>query len=336
VRRERARDRGAPPVTLSEIAPIALIALAAGGVAYVFLYPLLSGGARAEKRQKALVGGPARRERVSATVSRREQVAQSLREVEQREKDRNKASTEKRLAQAGLTWSKKRFYLTCGATGLGTAILLLYLTGAPISAGAGLLVGGLGLPRWVLGYLRRRRINRYLEELPNAMDVIVRGIRSGLPLGDCIRIVAAEAREPVKSEFRYIIEQQTMGITLPDAVVKLYERVPVPESNFFAIVLSIQSKAGGNLSETLGNLSRVLRERKKMKNKIQAMSMEAKASAVIIAALPFVVAVLTYISSPSYIELLWLTSFGKFMLVVSGMWMTLGIMVMKKMINFDF
>ena len=323
-------------MTLSEIAPIALIALAAGAVAYVFLYPLLSGGARAEKRQKALVGGPERRERVATTVNRREQVAQSLREVEQREKDRNKASTEKRLAQAGLTWSKNRFYLVSAGSAVAVALLLLHVTGAPIGAAAGFLVGGLGLPRWVLGYLRKRRINRYLDELPNAMDVIVRGIRSGLPLGDCIRIVAGESREPVKSEFRYIIEQQTLGITLAEASMKLYERVPVPESNFFAIVLNIQAKAGGNLSETLGNLSRVLRERKKMKSKIQAMSMEAKASAAIIAALPFIVALLTYITSPSYIELLWITSFGKFMLVLSGLWMAVGIAVMKKMINFDF
>ena len=200
----------------------------------------------------------------------------------------------------------------------------------------GLFAGGLGFPRWFLGFKKKRRINRYLEELPNAMDVIVRGIRSGLPLGDCLRIIATEAQEPVRSEFKHMIEQQALGITIAEAVSTLYERVPVAESNFFAIVIGIQAKAGGNLSETLGNVSRVLRDRKKMKGKITAMSTEAKASAGIIAALPFVVAILTYLSSPAYIELLWITTVGKIMLVVSAVWMTFGCLVMKKMINFDF
>jgi tight adherence protein B len=148
-------------------------------------------------------------------------------------------------------------------------------------------------------------------------------------------MIASEAAEPVKSEFRAIIEQQALGISIAEAVGKLYERVPVAESNFFAIVIGIQAKAGGNLSETLGNLSRVLRERKKMKAKIQAMSQEAKASAGIIAALPFLVAFLTYLSSPHYIELLWTTQTGRICLVLSAAWMSVGIFIMRKMINFE-
>lgn len=325
-------------MSLSMLAAAVLAATAAGGVAYVFLYPLLSGGARAEKRQKALVeGGKADRrlDRVPG-VSRRDQVAQSLKDVEKREKARNKITIEMRLAQAGLSWTKGKFAIASVISALGLAMLLFIVTGEPIAALGGLFVGGLGLPRWVLGYRKKKRINRYLEELPNAMDVIVRGIRSGLPLNDCLRIIANEAQEPVRSEFRFIIEQQAMSIPITEAVSKLYERVPVPESNFFAIVIGIQAKAGGNLSETLGNLSRVLRERKKMKGKVQAMSQEAKASAAIIAALPFVVAFLTYITSPNYIELLWTTTAGKIALVLSAVWMSMGIAVMRKMINFDF
>ena len=320
----------------STLAAIVLAAVAAGGVAYVFLYPILSGSARAEKRQKVVVGAPVDRRAVVATVSRRDQVAQSLREIEQRETARNRATIEMRIAQAGLEWSKGRFVAVSTAVGLVLGLTLLILTGSPIAAGAGLLIGGLGLPRWVLGYLKSRRLARYLDELPNAMDVIVRGIRSGLPLNDCLRIIASEASEPVRSEFRFLVEQQGLGISIPEAVVKLYERVPVAETNFFAIVLGIQAKAGGNLSEALSNLSRVLRERKKMKGKIQAMSMEAKASASIIAALPFAVAIMTYVTSPAYIELLWLTGPGKVALVASAMWMAVGVTVMKKMINFDF
>lgn len=324
-------------MTLSTLAAIVLAAAAAGGAAYVFLYPILSGSARAEKRQKALVGArPESRVDRVATVNRRDQVAQSLREGEQRLKAKNKVTLEMRIAQAGLTWTKQRFWVVslCLAVSLGLGLFVM--TGSPVMGLGGLFAGGLGLPRWILGFRKRRRINRYLEELPNAIDVIVRGIRSGLPLNDCMRMIAAEAGEPVRSEFRYVIEQQTLGIPIAEAVMKLYERVPVPESNFFAIVVAIQSKAGGNLSEALANLSRVLRERKKMKGKISAMSQEAKASAGIIAALPFLVALMTYLSSPHYIELLWITPMGKVMLVISAFWMTLGCLVMRKMINFDF
>ncbi|WP_375461756.1 type II secretion system F family protein [uncultured Enterovirga sp.] len=322
----------------SMLAAVILAAAAAGGVAYVFLYPLLSGSARAEKRQKMLVGSekPDRRTDKSTGVNRRDQVAQSLKDVEKREKARNKVTLEQRLAHAGLSWTKKKFVTVSIASGAALGLLLYVFTGEPIAGLGGLFVGGFGLPRWVLGYRKKKRINRYLEELPNAMDVIVRGIRSGLPLNDCLRVIANEAQEPVRTEFRYVVEQQAMGIPISEAVMKLYERVPVAESNFFGIVIGIQSKAGGNLSETLGNLSRVLRERKRMKSKVQSMSQEAKASAAIIAALPFVVAIMTYITSPNYIELLWLTTAGKIALVLSALWMTIGIAVMRKMINFDF
>ena len=140
----------------------------------------------------------------------------------------------------------------------------------------------------------------------------------------------------MRSEFRSIIETQTIGIPIGEACLKLYERVPLPEANFFGIVVSIQQRAGGNLSEALGNLSRVLRDRKKMKAKIQAMSMEAKASAGIIGALPPAVMTLVYITSPQYISVLWTEPLGRMMLVGCAFWMSMGVLVMRKMINFDF
>ena len=313
-----------------------LAATAAGCFAFVFLEPLLSGEGRARKRQQALVGaGAARRSERIVAMSRREQVAQSLKELDKREKSRSRATIEQRLAHAGLEWTKRKFIVVSAAVGVLLGLLVLTLSGSMLTAGAALFAGGLGLPRWILSFLKRRRINRFIEELPNAMDIIVRGIRSGLPLGDCLRIIASEAREPVKSAFRSIVDEQTLGLSVPEAVGKLHDRMPTAEASFFAIVIAIQQKAGGNLSEALSNLSRVLRERKKMKGKIAAMSMEAKASAVIIAALPFLVALLTWISSPQYIELLWTTQVGKICLVVSGMWMMTGLFVMKKMISFD-
>jgi len=323
------------PADMSLWAGSFLAAAGAAGVAYVFLYPLLSGERRAAKRHKALVQARPnpRVDRVVA-VNRREQIAQSLKELEARESARNKMTLEQRIAQAGLHWNRTRF-LTVGAIlGLVAGLILFSLTGEIVAGSAGAFAGAFGLPRWILVYLKNKRINRFLEELPNAMDVIVRGVRAGLPLGDCFRVIAREAQEPLRTEFRAIMETMAMGVPLSESVLKLYERVPVTEANFFAIVISIQQKAGGNLAEALANLSKVLRDRKKMRNKATAMSMEAKASAGIIAALPFVVGLLTYLSSPRYIELLWTTTTGRIALTASGVWMMIGVLVMKKMISF--
>jgi tight adherence protein B len=168
------------------------------------------------------------------------------------------------------------------------------------------------------------------------VDVIVRGIKAGLPLLDCIKMIVSEAPDPIKTEFRLILETQAIGMPLGEACGKLYERTPLPEANFFGIVVAIQQKSGGNLSEALGNLSKVLRDRKKMKAKIQSMSQEAKASAGIIGALPIAVMTLVYLTSPNYISLLFTHSVGHIMLAGSAIWMTMGVLVMKKMINFDF
>jgi tight adherence protein B len=211
------------------------------------------------------------------------------------------------------------------------------LGGGGLLAAAGMaFAGGFGLPRWVLKYLKNRREKKFLKALPDAVDVIVRGIKAGLPLFESIKVVAADAPEPLKTEFLAIIETQAIGMQLGDACARLFERMPLPEANFFGIVIAIQQKSGGNLSEALGNLSKVLRDRKRMAEKIQAMSMEAKASASIIGALPPIMMLLVYISTPEYISLLWTHPTGQFMLAGCLAWMTCGILVMKKMINFDF
>jgi tight adherence protein B len=241
-----------------------------------------------------------------------------------------------KIAQAGLTWSKQRFFITAGVLGLASFLLAVMVDAGLLAAlGIGFAMG-CGFPLWLLKFLKKRREAKFLLAFPDAVDIIVRGIKAGLPLLDSMRIITTDAPEPLKSEFRAIVETQTIGIPLGEACGKLYERVPVAESNFFGIVIAIQQKAGGNLSEALGNLSKVLRDRKKMKAKIQAMSMEAKASASIIAALPFAVMILIYITSPDYIELLWTHPMGRVMLVCCVVWMTIGVLVMRKMINFDF
>ena len=209
------------------------------------------------------------------------------------------------------------------------------LNGNPLIAGGLAVIVGVGLPRWFVKQRRNKRLKKFLNEFPGAIDVIVRGIKAGIPLGDCLRNLALEAPEPVRTEFRQIVETQAMGLSISEAVERIVDRVPTPEANFFSIVISIQAKAGGNLAEALTNLSNVLRDRKKMKGKIKAMSSEAKASAGIIGALPFVVAFFVYLTSPAYISLLFTTSTGNMVLCCCAIWMGLGIFIMKKMINFD-
>ena len=328
---------------MQTLALVFMVTVATGGVAWVFLYPLLSGERQVEKRKES-VAKPERAMRASAAAAaakigpklRREQVEDTLKELEQRQKKAKSPPISVRITQAGLSWSKRQFIIISAVCGVVAAAAAFAMGLGPLVAlGVG-FAGGFGLPRWLLGFLKKRREKNFLDTFPDAVDVIVRGIKAGLPLLDCLKMIANEASEPVRGEFRAIVETQTIGLPLGDACAKLFERMPLPEANFFGIVISIQQKAGGNLSEALGNLSRVLRDRKKMKAKIRAMSMEAKASALIIAALPITVMLLVYITSPTYIELLWIESVGRFMLVCCVVWMSLGVLVMKKMINFDF
>jgi len=321
---------------MQAIALFFLASVAVGGVAWVFVYPILSGDRKAEQR----MANVAKSEPVNVSrrqpKSRREAIEIALKEFEQRHKKSKSVPLAARISQAGLTWSKRQFFLI--SAGIAVVMFLLgILTGAGLLVGAALaFTGAFGIPRWLLSYLKKRRESKFLNSFPDAIDIIVRGAKAGLPLLDCLKIICMESQEPVTSEFRTIVETQAIGLPLGDACGKLYEHMPLAEANFFGIVVTIQQKAGGNLSEALGNLSRVLRDRKKMKAKIQAMSQEAKTSAAIISALPIAVMTLVYLTSPNYISLLWTEPLGRVMLGASACWMSMGVWVMKKMINFDF
>jgi tight adherence protein B len=319
------------------VAVFFLASAAIGGVVYVFLYPLLSGERKTEQRIQSVAGTtPATRATRGPQKSRRDVIESTLKDFDDRHKKSKTVPLSTRIARAGLSWSKRQFAII--SAGIGLAMF-----GLGTFAGAGLLVsavlgfaGAFGVPRWLLSYLRKRRETKFLDHFPDAVDVIVRGIKAGLPLLDCIKMIVSEAPEPLKTEFRLILETQAIGMPLGEACGKLYERTPLPEANFFGIVVAIQQRSGGNLSEALGNLSKVLRDRKKMKAKIQSMSQEAKASASIIGALPIAVMTLVYLTSPNYISLLFTNSVGHIMLAGSAIWMVTGVIVMKKMINFDF
>ncbi|MFZ0069357.1 MAG: type II secretion system F family protein [Pseudolabrys sp.] len=319
------------------IAVFFLVTVAIGGVVYVFLYPLLSGERKAEQRMQSVTKTePLARVSRGPQKSRRDLVESSLKDFDERHKKSKRVPISVRIMRAGLSWSKRKFIIISAFIGLIMAFLG-FLSGTGLLGAAGLgFAGAFGFPRWLLSFLRKRREARFIDGLADAVDIIVRGVKAGLPLGDCIRMITMESSEPLKTEFRLIMETQAIGMPLGEACGKLYERTPLPEANFFGIVVAIQQKAGGNLSEALGNLSKVLRDRKKMRAKIQAMSQEAKASAAIIGALPIAVMILVYITSPQYISLLFTNPMGHIMLAGSAVWMTMGVLVMKKMINFDF
>jgi tight adherence protein B len=318
---------------VNPIAVAGLLALGVGGLAFA----LVGGDSRADKRRAAVAKSDPKALAASTNVdrtARKKQIADGLRDIEM--KGKRRANLAIRIEQAGLSITKQQYWIGSAVIGVICSGLAYVQSRSMLLMALVALTTAVGLPQLALSRLRIRRINKFIANFPTAIDLIVRGIKSGLPLGDTIRIAASESPEPVKSEFRRAVEALSLGMTLPESIERMAQRVPIAETNFFSIVIAIQAKSGGNLSEALGNLSRVLRERRKMKGKISAMSMEAKASAAIIGAVPFLVVGALYVSSPKYISLLWATTHGRMISAIAIFWMGIGIAMMKKMIAFDF
>ncbi|HEX8899735.1 type II secretion system F family protein [Vitreimonas sp.] len=313
--------------------------VAIGGLGLAFT----GGGqpAAASKRVKAVASARNADKRKqtadSAALKRRQSTQEALKELSANEKQSRKRrhSIKGLLAQAGLTATPTTFWIISAVVGLLLAAVGFFIKG-PLGAGLGFFIGFLGLPRWVLGMLVSKRQKVFANQLADAIDIIVRGVKSGLPLNQCLRIIAAESPDPIKSEFQALVDGQAMGVPLEVGMQRLYENMPLPEVNFFAIVLVIQQKTGGNLSESLGNLSTVLRQRKLMKEKVKALSAEANASAMIIGALPLIVMTLVYLTRPAYIMILFTDPTGNFVLMCAAIMMGMGIFIMHKMVNFKF
>jgi tight adherence protein B len=329
-----------------QIVIIAMFAFAVGGVAFFLLYPYIVADTRQTRRIESVADKAKQSPKLTfrqrflkedAKDTRRRQLQESLKQLEKDEKIRRKKLTLRiMLSQAGLETNPRNFYLMSiilGAVVGGAA----YLFGLPwYAAVAAACAGGLGMPRWCLGFLRRRRQLVFLNDFADAIDIVVRGLKSGLPVSDAMKVIAAETPPPVGPEFLEVVEGQRVGITIDQGIDRMYERIPLAEVNFLAIVMAIQSKTGGNLAEALSNLSKVLRDRKKMKAKIRSVSQEAKSSAAIIGSLPFCIIGLLSIFSPDYLTPLWNTRPGNMILMGSGIWMLLGMLVMRKMINFEY
>jgi len=325
-----------------QIGALFLAAMAAAGLVYAFAYPYFSGQRKTEKRVKNVTESRANRTarvaQMEQSAQRKRAVADTLKEIEERQQKKARVSLRLRLVRAGLDITNQTFWMLsagCGAM-LAVALFIAMPTVPILGLLAVAMIGALGVPRWILGFLIKRRQNKFVGEFANAIDIIVRGVKSGLPLNECLGIIARESPEPIRGEFQELVDQQRVGVPLAECFDRMMNRVPIPEVRFFAIVIAIQQQAGGNLSEALGNLSGVLRDRRQLAAKVQAMSAEAKASAMVLGALPFAVMSMVYITTPNYMTVLWTEKIGQFMLLGAALWMSCGIFVMKKMINFKY
>ncbi len=318
----------------------ALLALIAVGAAGFALAPALLGSSRADKRRKALQGDIQANRRESSAArdreARRKNVQAALKSQQEQLNTRKRVTLQQLIFQAGMKTKARDFIRNQAILGAVVGVSLFLMQVPPLYALVFALATGYVLPRFYLSRRRKKYQDAFLDELPNAVEAIVRGVRSGLPLNDSIRLVAKEAKEPVKSEFLRVLDQQSVGKSMAEAVMVLFDRVPLPEVNFFIVVITVQQQAGGNLSEALSNLSRVLRNRKSLKLKVKAMSSEAKASAGIIGSLPFVVATLVSIVSPAYLVPLYATTIGQMWLGIAAIMLAMGIFVMRRMVSFDF
>lgn len=331
-----------PDIITYAVAGLAFIAITAVG--FVFAG---SGRGNQGKRLKAISDGSrgARGSGADANAVRRKQMADQTKALRDREEAnrKNKAARttiEDKIKQAGFSFPVSSFWIASGVAGVLTTggLLLAGLnkdTQILISAGIG-FAAAFGLPRWVLGMAIKGRQKKFIAQFADAIDVIVRGVKSGLPLNECLRMIAKESAQPLAGEFQLVCDALVMGVAMPQALDRMYQRMPTQEVNFFNIVLNIQAKAGGNLSEALGNLSGVLRSRKLLREKIKALSSEAKASAMIIGSLPVIVMLLVYMTTPAYIMTLFTHETGHLILLMAGGLMSVGVYVMRQMINFDF
>jgi len=314
-----------------------LLMVALGGAAFAF-----AGGDEKTQKRVAAVAKPSGNGRGRAAASpqdamkKSKNVAALLKDVEKnRAAKKERPTMRRRLEQAGFPKATPRtFWIICGVLAAVAGGIALLTRQSPVVIVLAIFAVGLGLPRWTLGFLTNRRKKKFTEHFAVAIDVIVRSVKSGLPTNEALRIVAREVSDPVGSEFRDLVESLKVGVTLEQGLKRMMESMPTAEVGFFAIVMIIQAKSGGNLSEALGNLAGVLRDRKRLQGKIKAMSSEAKASAMIIGSLPPGVMGIVYLTTPAYISKLFTEKAGNLMLAGCVFWMSMGIMVMRKMINF--
>jgi tight adherence protein B len=324
----------------AQLAVMALAGIAVGGVVYVLVMPYMSGERKASKRVGSVAQNDKKAQRRAAMPQslqiRKQRVQDTIKDIEAKQKPKKRVRLRIRLIRAGLSLKPRTYYLLSSLAGVVGGLIVLVTGSSPLVSLLAAFACGVGLPSWILARMIKRRQAQFLVEFANAIDIIVRGIKSGLAFSECMQIIARESPEPVRSEFIDLLEQQKVGVPLSRAFERMYERMPLQEVNFFAIVISVQAQIGGNHAEVLSNLAQVLRDRYRLQAKVRAFSAEAKASAVIIGSLPPLVILAMFFTSPDYILILWHDKLGNMMLLGSAIWMFIGVLVMRKMINFDY
>jgi tight adherence protein B len=330
-----------PDILTYGLAGLAFITITGLG----FAFAGASRGKQAKRIKSIGDGGVRTRGGADVNALRRKQMADATKALRDREEANRKQKTagrsiEDRIRQAGFTFPISTFWIASAILGVGAGVGA-FIMGMNESwklavCGGIAFAAGLGAPRWFLGMAIKGRQKKFVSQFADAIDVIVRGVKSGLPLNECLKMIARESPQPLAGEFQLVVDALAMGMTVPQALERMYQRTPIQEVNFFNIVLAIQQKAGGNLSEALGNLSGVLRSRKLLREKIKALSSEAKASAMIIGALPIIVMIMVYLTTPAYIMSLFTSEMGNLILLIAAGLMGTGIYIMRQMINFDF
>ena len=324
---------------LMQLGVALLAAIAFAAVVFAIIQPLVSGDRQKDKRVSDVTESRTKKvaSRTAAEVaaSRRKAVSDTLKDIDTRQKSQGEgppagapsAGGSRCHAQGVLDRERRSRRPRCA---LGVYLSLPPTPMSQVGALVAGFVGTFGLPRWILAKLIKRRQSKFLAELANAIDVVVRGVKSGLPLNECLSIISRESPEPIAGEFKEVVEQQRVGVPLAEALDRLVQRMPLSEVKFLAIVISIQQQAGGNLPEALGNLSGVLRDRLRLQMKVKALSAEAKASAMVLASLPPMVMFMVYASSPDYIMPLFVTKTGNMFLLGSAFWMSMGVFVIRR------
>ena len=331
-------------IGLTGLAMAAFAAIAIGAIAFAILFPLFSGERRKDQRLASVMEGRsakvATRTAKETANYRKKAVADTLKDLDDRKNKETALTLRLRLERAGLQITPRTYWILSVVSGVCAAMIVTMTMKASllttVAACIAFFVGLFGIPRWMLNKITTRRQAKFLREMANTMDVIVRGVKSGLPLNECLQIISKESPEPIASEFTEVVEQVRVGVPLGEALDRLSERVPLPEVRFFTIVIGIQQSAGGNLSEALGNLSGVLRDRIRMQMKVKALSSEAKASTIVLGSLPPGVAAMLFVITPGYVTPLFTTTIGHFILAAGAVMMTIGVLIMRKMVNFKY
>jgi len=319
-----------------------MIVFAGGLIGFLVLLVLAFSGPATGKAQSRRLEGLRERHSVSKTGAVEAQMRRILAQRDTKLDNAfssfipNPALLQKRLEMTGRDWSLGPYASISLGLALAVTVLIKFMTGLPLLLAIFLgLFAGLGLPHFVVGTTIKRRVGAFTAKFPDAIELLVRGLRSGLPISETMGVVASEVPGPVGVEFRAVADKMKIGRTMEAALQETAERLGTPEFQFFTITLAIQRETGGNLAETLSNLADVLRKRAQMRLKIKAMSSESKASAYIIGALPFIVfSIILYING-EYMQ----NFFSDQRLIVAGLgglvWMSIGALIMRKMINFE-